>query len=80
MKKPSRKIHLKDEANFAFDKAGHEKSLDEREKASKASSPAPALTPNGPMRTMADKAVQKQQEAIREKLRNDRAQARERTR
>ena len=80
MDKKPRKIHLKDEANFAFDKASHEKSLDDREKADKPLSPAPALTPDGPMRTMADKAVQKRQEAIRAKLRNDRAQSRERTR
>ena len=68
-----RKLRAKDDANNSFDRANFEKAQDERDKARSAETPQPTLTPDGNMRKAVDPKVREKQDAIKAKMREDRA-------
>lgn len=77
-----KKLHTRDDANIAFDRANFEKSHDGRDAARDTppypEPPQPALTPDGTLREVVDKRVREKREAIKAKLKRDRQSERER--
>ena len=76
MSMDGKKLRIGDEAKIAFDRAQFEKAQDMREAARPPKAPQPMLTPNGPMRHAVDQAIREKAEAIKAKLREDRARTR----
>ncbi|MEM8936668.1 MAG: hypothetical protein AAGC77_09705 [Pseudomonadota bacterium] len=73
-----RRLRIRDDANISFDRRDLEKAHDERNANRSPEAPQPTLTPDGALRRTVDRAVQEKADAIKAKLREDRA--RERTR
>lgn len=70
-----RELCAKDDANISFDRANFEKAQDERDKARGAEPPQPTLTPDGDLRKSTDQKVREKQDAIKAKMREDRARS-----